>query len=282
MRFKKSGQNGGLFYLKVKYNIHCISYCKYSIQYLTKLFLFHSSNDETMSRKNIRNKTKRYYNSLFTIMKNKLLTLTALAALSINAAFANSLSVGYGSNLFSRGELLAKDSVQFAADYTHTNALGGTLAFDIVSAHNTRSYEGATLFHGGVEGQLTDMFFAFGKIRVLDDIDSEMSRDLIFGAQWSLPFNPKVTLAQNLIRDGNSFELALSHDVTIQGVDLLFSAQGGDTDLRRVDNVAYYSIGATASKELIKGVTGSLSVDQVDSDVIDRECIVAAQISVSF
>jgi hypothetical protein len=219
-------------------------------------------------------------------MKNKLLTITALAALIVNAALASSnsgsLSVGYGSNFFSRGELLAKDSAQLGASFKHTNSLGADLVFDIQGAHNTRTYEGITLFHGGVEGQLTNMFFAFGKIRVLDDIDSEVSRDLIFGAEWNTLLSPKVTLAQNLIRDGNSFELALSHGVKLQGIDVLFSAEGGDTDLRRVDNVAYYSIGATASKEITKGLTLSLSADQVDSDVIDRECIVAAALTVNF
>lgn len=219
-------------------------------------------------------------------MKIKLLTITAFAALIVNAAFASSnsgsLSVGYGSDFFSRGELLAKDSAQLGASFTHTNSLGGDLVFDIQVAHNTRTYEGMTLFHGGIEDQLTDMFFVFGKIRVLDDIDSELSRDLIFGAEWNVPLKPRVTLAQNLIRDGNSFELALSHGVEFKGINVLFSAEGGDTDLRRVDNVAYYSVGATASKEITKGLTLSLDVDQVDSDIIDRECIVAASLGVNF
>ena len=215
-------------------------------------------------------------------MKTKLLTITALAALIINAAFANSLSVGYGSDFFSRGELLAKDSVQLSADYTHTNSLGGNLVFDVKSAHNTRSYEGITLLNGGVKAKINDKFSVFGGVRHLDNFTESQTTDFVFGGQWHTLLDPKITLGQNLSRDANSFDLELSHDLKFKGIDILLSGIVGDSDLRQEDNVGYYSIGATASKEITKGLTLSLSADQVDSDIIDRECIVAAALTVNF
>jgi len=215
-------------------------------------------------------------------MKTKLLTLTALAALSINAACANSLSIGYGSDFFSRGELLAKDSVQLSADYTHTNSLGGNLVFDVKSAHNTRSYEGIVLLNGGVEAQINELFSAFAGVRHLDNFTESQTTDFVFGGQLSTFLDPKVTFGQNLSRNANSIDLEISHDLTFKGLDILLSGVIGDSDLRQQDNVAYYSIGASASKEIVKGLTLSLSADQVDSDIIDRECIVAAALTVSF
>jgi hypothetical protein len=215
-------------------------------------------------------------------MKTKLLTLTALAALSINAAFANSLSVGYGSDFFSRGELLAKDSVQLSVDYTHTNSLGGELVIDVQSAHNTRTYEGITLIHGLAQGEINEMFSVFGGVRHLDNFTESQATDFVFGGQLNTLLDPRVTLGQNLSRNANSLDLELSHDLTFKGFDILLSGVIGDSDLRQQDNVAYYSIGATASKEIVKGLTLSLSADQVDSDIIDRECIVAAALSVNF
>ena len=215
-------------------------------------------------------------------MKTKLLTITALAALIINAAFANSLSVGYGSDFFSRGELLAKDSVQLSADYTHANSLGGELLLDVQSAHNTRSYEGITLIHGLVQGEINEMFSVFGGVRHLDNFTESQTTDFIFGGQWNTLLDPRVTLGQNFSRNANSLDLELSHDLKFKGIDILLSGVIGDSDLRQEDNVAYYSIGATASKQITKGLTLSLSADQVDSDIIDRECIVAAALTVNF
>ena len=215
-------------------------------------------------------------------MKTKLLTITALAALIINAAFANSLSVGYGSDFFSRGELLAKDSVQLSADYTHANSLGGELLLDVQSAHNTRSYEGITLIHGLVQGEINEMFSVFGGVRHLDNFTESQTTDFIFGGQWNTLLDPRVTLGQNFSRNANSLDLELSHDLKFKGIDILLSGVIGDSDLRQEDNVAYYSIGATASKQITKGLTLSLSADQVDSDIIDRACIVAAALTVNF
>ena len=215
-------------------------------------------------------------------MKTKLLTITALAALIINAAFANSLSVGYGSDFFSRGELLAKDSVQLSAEYTHANSLGGELLLDVQSAHNTRSYEGITLIHGLVQGEINEMFSVFGGVRHLDNFTESQTTDFIFGGQWNTLLDPRVTLGQNFSRNANSLDLELSHDLKFKGIDVLLSGVIGDSDLRQEDNVAYYSIGATASKQITKGLTLSLSADQVDSDIIDRECIVAAALTVNF
>lgn len=215
-------------------------------------------------------------------MKTKLLTITALAALIINAAFANSLSVGYGSDFFSRGELLAKDSVQLSADYKHANSLGGELIIDVQSAHNTRSYEGITLIHGLAQGKINEMFSVFGGVRHLDNFTESQSTDFVFGGKFNTLLDPKITLGQNLNRDANSFDLELSHDLKFKGIDILLSGVIGDSDLRQEDNVAYYSIGATASKQITKGLTLSLSADQVDSDIIDRECIVAAALTVNF
>jgi len=94
--------------------------------------------------------------------------------------------------------------------------------------------------------------------------------------------NPTISAARNVDENQYTFEAGLSHDLSINGVDLSVRGTIGNTDLNNGDNVDYYSVGVGASKDITKNLALSLSVDQVNSDVIESDCIVAAALTASF
>lgn len=217
-------------------------------------------------------------------MKTKLLTVTALAAVFlINAASAatGSLSVGYASDFFNRGSLSAEDSLQTEVNYSAT-IKGLTASLKSETAHSTKSDGDVYLISGGLGSKLGSLLSVYGGLRHQEVLDGASELDAVVAVSIDTLLNPSVSAARNIDEDLYTFELGLSQDVNLSVADFSINGLVGNTDTRAVDNVDYYSIGATLSKELTKGLELSIDGDYVDSDLIGDEFIIGAALTASF
>ena len=101
-------------------------------------------------------------------------------------------------------------------------------------------------------------------------------------ADFDTLLSPTLSAARNVDENRYTFEAGVSHDISINSIDLSVRGTLGNTDLSNGDNVDYYSVGVGASKSLAKNLVLSISADQVNSNVIESDCIVAAALTASF
>ena len=214
-------------------------------------------------------------------MKNKLLTLAALAALSINAASAGSLSTGYGSDVFRRGSLIAEDSLQTSASYATTKG-GFDVSVGAQTAHSAGADGDVYILSGGIGKSLGSLLSVYGGVEHFEQLDGASNLDVVLSADFNTLLSPTLSAARNVDESQYTFEAGVSHDISINSIDLSVRGTLGNTDLNSGDNVDYYSVGISASKNLAKNLVLSLSADQVNSDVIESDCIVSAALTASF
>lgn len=214
-------------------------------------------------------------------MKNKLLTLAALAVFSINAASAGSLSTGYGSDVFRRGSLIAEDSLQTSASYATTKG-GFDVSVGAQTAHGTGSDGDVYILSGGIGKSLGSLLSVYGGIEHFEQLDGVSNLDVVLSADFNTLLSPTLSAARNVDESQYTFEAGVSHDISINSIDLSVRGTLGNTDLSSGDNVDYYSVGISASKNLAKNLVLSLSADQVNSDTIESDCIVSAALTASF
>jgi len=214
-------------------------------------------------------------------MKNKLLTLAALTALSINAASAGSLSTGYGSDVFRRGSLIAEDSLQTSASYATTKG-GFDVSVGAQTAHSAGADGDVYILSGGIGKSLGSLLSVYGGIEHFEQLDGASNLDVVLSADFNTLLSPTLSAARNIDESQYTFEAGVSHDISINSIDLSVRGTLGNTDLSSGDNIDYYSVGISASKNLAKNLVLSLSADQVNSDAIESDCIVAAALTASF
>jgi len=214
-------------------------------------------------------------------MKNKLLTLAALAALSINAASAGSLSTGYGSDVFRRGSLIAEDSLQTSASYDTTKG-GFDVSVGAQTAHSAGADSDVYILSGGIGKSLGSLLSVYGGLEHFEQLDGASNLDVVLSADFDTLLSPTLSAARNVDENRYTFEAGVSHDISINSIDLSVRGTLGNTDLSNGDNVDYYSVGVGASKSLAKNLVLSISADQVNSNVIESDCIVAAALTASF
>jgi len=214
-------------------------------------------------------------------MKNKLLTLTALAVFSINAASAGSLSTGYGSDVFRRGSLIAEDSLQTSASYD-TSKGGFDVSVGAQTAHSAGADSDVYILSGGIGKSLGSLLSVYGGLEHFEQLDGASNLDVVLSADFDTLLSPTLSAARNIDESQYTFEAGVSHDISINNIDLSVRGTLGNTDLSNGDNIDYYSVGISASKNLAKNLVLSISADQVNSNVIESDCIVAAALTASF
>jgi hypothetical protein len=214
-------------------------------------------------------------------MKNKLLTLTALAVFSINAASAGSLSTGYGSDVFRRGSLIAEDSLQTSASYD-TSKGGFDVSVGAQTAHSAGADSDVYILSGGIGKSLGSLLSVYGGLEHFEQLDGASNLDVVLSADFDTLLSPTLSAARNIDESQYTFEAGVSYDISINNIDLSVRGTLGNTDLNTGDNIDYYSVGISASKNLAKNLVLSLSADQVNSDAIESDCIVAAALTASF
>lgn len=214
-------------------------------------------------------------------MKNKLLTLTALAVFSINAASAGSLSTGYGSDVFRRGALISEDSLQTSTSYDTTKG-GFDVSVGAQTAHSTGADSDVYILSGGIGKSLGSLLSVYGGLEHFEQLDGASNLDIVLSVDLNTTLSPTISAARNVDENQYTFEAGLSHDLSINGVDLSVRGTLGNTDLNNGNNIDYYSVGISASKNLAKNLVLSLSADQVNSDAIESDSIVAAALTASF
>ena len=214
-------------------------------------------------------------------MKNKLLTLTALAVFSINAASAGSLSTGYGSDVFRRGSLIAEDSLQTSASYD-TSKGGFDVSVGAQTAHSAGADSDVYILSGGIGKSLGSLLSVYGGLEHFEQLDGASNLDVVLSADFDTLLSPTLSAARNIDESQYTFEAGVSHDISINNIDLSVRGTLGNTDLNSGDNIDYYSVGISASKNLAKNLVLSLSADQVNSDAIESDSIVAAALTASF
>lgn len=217
-------------------------------------------------------------------MKTKILTISALVAtFLINAAFAGSgsLSVGYGSDLFRRGSLIAKDSLQTGASYSSE---AGGLGFSAVaqSAHSNESSGDVYILSGGFGQSVNDLLSLYVGLEHIEAIGGASQLDGLLSVSLNTALSPTILISRSVDEDLYTYELGLSHEIDLGIADASVRASLGNTDTVSQDNVDYYSVGLVVSKEIQKGLNLSISGDFVDSDTMKDDFVIGAMLSTSF
>lgn len=217
-------------------------------------------------------------------MKTKILTISALVAtFLINAAFAGSgsLSVGYGSDLFRRGALIAEDSFQTETSYS--NKISGIdFTLGAQTAHSNESSGDVYVLSGGATRTLNDLLSLYAGLEHIESLDGASELDALASVSLNTVLSPTILISRNVDADLYTFELGVSQDLDLKLANVSFNGSVGNTDTRLQDNIDYYSAGISVSKELHKGLDLSVSGDFVDSETINNDFIIGAMISTSF
>ena len=139
-------------------------------------------------------------------MKTKLLTITALAAFLINAAFAGtgSLSTGYGSDMFRRGALISEDSLQTSASYTSSKG-GFDLSAGAVTAHSTGADSDVYILSGGIGKSLGSLLSVYGGIEHFEQLDGASNLDVVLSADFDTLLSPTLSAARNVDENQYTF-----------------------------------------------------------------------------
>lgn len=216
------------------------------------------------------------------IMKTKILTVTAIAAaLLINAVHAGSVSLGYGTDSFSKGSILADEhlsaSVSYSQDVGALSVEGSASAVDELS-------DGQSIytFSGGVSSSLGDLLNAYVGLEHEEIVSGASQLDAVLELSLNSILNPSFLVQRDTSEDNYVLELGVSHSFDLSFANLELSGAVGNADRYGIEDNDYHRIGVELSKSLSETVSGNLSYDRVDSDSIDSADVISAGLTFSF
>jgi len=217
-------------------------------------------------------------------MKTKLLTVTALvAALFINAVHAGSgaVSLGYGTDTFSKGSLLTEESisasVSYGAEIGGLNVEGSASSVDELSDGKS-----VYVFSGGVSSTIGELLNVYVGLEHEEIIDGGSQLDAALKLSIDYALSPYLLILRDTSDNNYVFEGGVSHAFDLNFADLTLGGSLGNSDRYGIEDNDYYSIGLSLSKSLSDSVEASAGYDRVDSDSIDGEDVLSASFTFSF
>ena len=216
-------------------------------------------------------------------MNSTKIVVTALLGFIINVASAQNYNagLGYASDYFYRGALKSEESVQ--ASIGAQTELGG---FNVsAGAFTNQAVDGGSDSYQltlGAGKSLGDLLSVYGGLNHFEDVAGEALFEAKIGLGFDTLLSPNVNVYRSFDDDLYTFELGVNHKFESELADLCVHASVGNTDLTETVDSDYYVIGAKASKSLAESADLAISVDRVDSDLIEEEWVVGVGVSTSF
>jgi hypothetical protein len=217
-------------------------------------------------------------------MKTKLLTVTALvAALFINAVHAGSgaVSLGYGTDTFSKGSLLTEESisasVSYGAEIGGLNVEGSASSVDELS-----DGQSVYTFSGGVSSAIGELLNVYVGLEHEEIIDEGSQLDAALKLSINYALSPYFLILRDTSDDNYVFEGGIAHTFDLDFADLTLAGSLGNADRYGIEDNDYHSLGASLSKNLSDSVGASAGYTRVNSDSIDGEDLLSASFTFSF
>ena len=216
-------------------------------------------------------------------MKKLLITLTAITALIINAAYAGSgsVSLGYGSDTFNKGSLLTKENLSASVGYSQEveslTLEGSAASFDELS-----DGQSVYIFSVGASSEFTDLLKAYIGLEHEETVNGKSQLDAVVRLSLNTVLSPYVLIQRDTSDNNYVFEGGVSHGFDLQFANLTVGGSVGNADRYGLKNNDYYQVGATLSKDLTDSVEASVGYSRVDSESMDGEDLLSAGLSFSF
>ena len=217
-------------------------------------------------------------------MKKTKLIITALLGFFINAASAETYSLGtkYASDYFFRGSLMTQESIQadlgvngevFGLDYS-ANAFTNQSVESGVDTYILNAGLSTSFF-----GDLLETYAGIGHI---ENVSGEALMEASLRLSIDTLLSPTVSFFRNLDESLYTSELSLSHDLDLDFASLGILGSIGISDLTNSNSETYYSLGENASRSIAEKSQISFGVERVDSNLIEAEYVFALGVSTQF
>lgn len=217
-------------------------------------------------------------------MKKTKLIITALLGLFINAASAETYSLGtkYASDYFFRGSLMAQESIQadlgvngkvFGLDYS-ANAFTNQSADSGVDTYILDAGLSRNLF-----GDLLNAYVGIGHV---ENVSGEALMEANVRVSIETLLSPSVSFFRNLDKSLYTSELSLSHNFDLDFASLAILGSIASSEITTSNSETYYSLGANTSRSIGEKSEISFGAKRVDSDLIKAEYIFALGVSTQF
>jgi hypothetical protein len=217
-------------------------------------------------------------------MKKTKLIITALLGFFINAASAETYSLGtkYASDYFFRGSLMTQESIQadlgvngevFGLDYS-ANAFTNQSVESGVDTYILNAGLSTSFF-----GDLLETYAGIGHI---ENVSGEALMEASLRLSIDTVLSPTVSFFRNLDESLYTSELSLSHDLDLDFASLGILGSIGISDLTNSNSETYYSLGANASRSIAEKSEISFGIERVDSNLIEAEYVFALGVSTQF
>lgn len=219
-------------------------------------------------------------------MKVKLAILTLLCSLINNVtigAVNGNISTTYKSDYIFRGTTVSSETIQTQLDASVKLSEGvnvGLTGAMYSPLNNTGdTYE----LTGSVSSQFVDgLLQATGGYFHREQTSSASTGELFSSVVVNVFAAPTVSVYYDSDTELYTYELTGSHTFNTDLVDLTVSAGAGNTELTNTTDRDYYTVGASATREIAGDVIGSVGLEHVDAENIDAESIVSVGLSLSF
>ena len=216
-------------------------------------------------------------------MKTLLITITAITAFFINAASAGSGSIelGYGSDLFRNGSLIAQENTSAAINY-QSKLSGLDVSASAQGAFDNENGDNIYILSAGASKQLSDLFTVYAGLEHEEALLGVSQLDAVIKIDLESILNPSLRIQRNLDESDYVFEGSISQSFDVRLADLNVGASYGSADRYGVSDNEYWLLSADFSKEISESVSASVSCARVDSDISGGENVISAGISLSF
>lgn len=217
------------------------------------------------------------------IMKKLLITIGAITASFINAVHAGSgsVSLGYGTDAFNQGSILADESL--SASVSYDTEVGG---FGVEGSASTidelSNGQSLYVFSGGVSKQLGELLDVYVGLQHEEIIDGASQLDAAIKVELDYHLSPYFLILRDTSDNNYVFEGGASHSFDLEFASLTLAGSLGNSDRYGIEDNDYYTLGASVSKNLSDSVEASVGYTRVDSDSIDSEDLLSAGLTFSF
>ena len=217
------------------------------------------------------------------IMKKLLITIGAITASFINAVHAGSgsVSLGYGTDAFNQGSILADESL--SASVSYGTEVGG---FGVEGSASTidelSNGQSLYIFSGGVSKQLGELLDVYVGLQHEEIIDGASQLDAAIKVELDYHLSPYFLILRDTSDNNCVFEGGASHSFDLEFASLTLAGSLGNSDRYGIEDNDYYTLGASVSKNLSDSVEASVGYTRVDSDSIDSEDLLSAGLTFSF
>ena len=217
------------------------------------------------------------------IMKKLLITIGAITASFINAVHAGSgsVSLGYGTDAFNQGSILADESL--SASVSYGTEVGG---FGVEGSASTidelSNGQSLYVFSGGASKQLGELLDVYVGLRHEEIIDGASQLDAVVKVGLDYHLSPYLLITRDTSEDNYGFEIGGSQSIDVNFASLTLAGSVGNADRYGIEDNDYHALGASVSRKLSDSVEAEIGYSYVDSDSIGNEDLVSAGLTFSF